>query len=450
MEEGKWKMRAWERIRQDPSWTFFLIFVFASMVSLPVARASMLLSLLFSLADRNVRRRFRLTPPGLGWLLYFVLAIVVTGAVALANSDWGVAHGLMPAIDPYIEPARGFRKLTKLLWYLAIPLAAVQVRDAARFRAVLRAWLAGGLVLAGLFIVVHPPLAWLQTHCHGGPDWVDRCLSDKLFAQWGGRPPDFQLAFSSLGTMHDAQRLMVALIAAVCALSAPGAPRPRLGWILAGILALGLIMTCKRGPFAVGILVSVVLLARHVRWWKLLALLALVVLAAFVLPQSRARLLDLPGELTLDNHLLVKRGGRMLMWTRIVPALHAEYPRGMGFRSLTAIKMHNVDWHVEKNRTHVHSVPLQAFVDFGWTGPAVWLLWMALAIRSAARLRRTGGGAGLSREEAVLPLAALSALALFALVEYNLADAAVVPLYSLAMGLGCFPPCANGCATRNR
>ncbi len=438
-KENRWQ-KAWEWVRKDPSWALFILFVFSSMVSLPLARTSMLLSLIFSLADRDIRRRFRLTPPGFGWLTYFLLAVIVSGAMAIANTDWGVAHGLMPAVDPYIEPARGFRKLTKLLWYLAIPLTAVQVRDTKRFRAVIRAWLTGGLVLALVFILLHPPLAWLQLHCHGGPAWVEHALANKAFARWGGRPPNIQLAFSALGTMHDAQRLMIALIASVCVLCARERPRPRLGWLLVGLLALGLIMTCKRGPFAVGILVSAVLLARHVHWWKVLALVSLVIIAAFAIPQSRARLLDLPNEFSLDKHLIAKRGGRMLMWTHIVPVLHAEYPRGLGFRSLTAIKMHNAEWHVEKNRTHVHSVPLQAFVDLGWAGLAVWFLWMSLAFRAAIRLRRKGPAAGLSSEEALLPFAALTALVLFAFVEYNLADASVVPLYSLAMGLACFPP----------
>ena len=234
--------------------------------------------------------------------------------------------------------------------------------------------------------------------------------------------------------MHDAQRLMVALIASVCAIVASKGADARKSWIVATVIALGLVMTCKRGPLLMGILVSAAVLASRVRWWKILVLGALIVLAAFIQPQSRARLLDLPNEFTTDSHLMVKRGGRMLMWTRIVPALHAEYPRGIGFRSLTAIKMHNVEWHVERNRTHVHCVPLQALVDFGWAGPIVWLFWMVLAFRAAARLKRAGPSIGLSRAEALMPLATLSALVLFGLVEYNLADAAVVPLFSLAMG----------------
>jgi hypothetical protein len=421
----------------DRSWAFFLAFVFFSMVSLPLARLALVLSLVFSLVDRDVRSRFRITSPGWGWLAYFALAVVVSGAMAVANTDWGVAHGLMPAIDPYIEPARGFRKLPKLLWYLAIPVTAVQLRDTGRFRSAFRAWIAGGALLALFVILVHPPLAWLQVNCHVGPAWFDKWLSSPIWKPWGGRPPSFQLAFSALGTMHDAQRLMVALIATVCAIVASKGRDSRKFGVVAAVMALGLVMTCKRGPLLVGILVSAAVLASRVRWWKILALAAVIVLAAFIQPQSRARLLDLPNEFTTDSHLLVKRGGRMLMWTRIVPALHAEYPRGMGFRSLTAIKMHNVDWHVERNRTHVHCVPLQALVDFGWAGPIVWLCWMVLAFRAAVRMKSDGPGFGLSRAEALMPLATLSSLVLFGLVEYNLADAAVVPLFSLAIGFSC-------------
>ncbi len=434
--EKRWR-KAWDWILQDSSWAFFLAFVFCGMVSLPLARASLVLSLVFSIVDKNARSRFRLTPPGFGWLAYFVLAVVVSGAMAMANSEWGVAHGLMPAVDPYIEPARGFCKLSKLLWYLAIPVAAMQVRDAGRFRSAFRAWIAGGAALALFVILVHPPLALLQVHCHAGPAWFGKWLSSPVWKPWGGRPPSFQLAFSALGTMHDAQRLMVALIASVCAIVAAEGRDSRKAWISAAIIAVGLVMTCKRGPLLVGILVSGIVLASRVRWWKILALAAIVVLAAFIQPQSRTRLLDLPNEFSTNKHLLVKRGGRMLMWTHIVPALHAEYPRGMGFRSLTAIKMHNVDWHVERNRTHVHSVPLQAFVDFGWAGPIVWLFWMLLAFRAAAKLKRAGPTAGLAPAESVIPLAALSSLVLFGFVEYNIADAAVVPLYSLAMGFSC-------------
>ena len=439
--DSNWFATVWRdarnSVKTDPSWTFFLAFVFFGMLSLPLARASLVLSLVFSIVDKNVRSRLRLTPPGLGWLAYFVLAVVVSGAMAVANTDWGVTHGLMPAVDPYIEPARGFRKLTKLLWYLAIPVTAVQVRDSGRFRTAFHAWIAGGALLALFVILVHPPLAWLQVHCHVGPDWFDKWLSSPIWKPWGGRPTSFQLAFSTLGTMHDSQRLMVALIASACAVIASRGRASRNWWFVAAIAALGLVMTCKRGPLLVGLFISACVLASRVRWWKILALAACVILAAFIQPQARTRLLDLPKEFTTDSHLMVKRGGRMLMWTRIVPALHAEYPRGIGFRSLTATKMHNVEWHVERNRTHVHSVPLQAFVDFGWAGPVVWLCWMVLALRSSMGLRRAGPAAGLSAAEAFMPLATLSALVLFSLVEYNIADAAVVPLYSLAMGLAC-------------
>ena len=445
---NSWFATTWVKARTcvaaDPSWAFFLLFAFSSMVSLPVARASMLLSLAFSLASPSVRRRFRLTPPGLGWLAYFVLAVAVSGAMAVANTDWGVAHGLMPAVDPYIEPARGFRKLPKLLWFLAIPLAAVQVRDSGRFKAVLKAWIAGGAVLALVILVFHPPIAWLQVHVHGGPAWVDRWLSDPTWARWGGRPPSFQLAFSSLGTMRDAQRLMIALIATSCALVSGERGTGKWLWGLAALLAFSLVLTCKRGPLLVGVAVVFSILAVRVKWWRILVLALVVAIVAFAVPQSRFRLLMLRNEVSFNDQEIVRRGGRLMMWTHIVPKLHGEYPRGLGFRSLTAIKMHNADWHVEKNRTHVHSVPLQAFVDFGWAGPAIWLFWMVLSFRCAVRVKRHGRSIGLARGESLLPLASLAALVAFGFVEYNIADAAVVPLYALSMGLACLGVCADG------
>ena len=95
---------------------------------------------------------------------------------------------------------------------------------------------------------------------------------------------------------------------------------------------------------------------------------------------------------------------------------------------------------VELNLNHVHSSPLQSFVDFGWAGLAVWALWMGLGFRApgriARRARRPAPGASV-RETAcyAAPLAMFAALFLYGLVEYNLADSEVVLLYGLALGL---------------
>lgn len=117
------------------------------------------------------------------------------------------------------------------------------------------------------------------------------------------------------------------------------------------------------------------------------------------------------------------------MWTEIVPVLHEEYPYGIGFRALTDKKMESIDGRVEPNRTHVHSTPLQAFVDFSYLGVVAWLFWMVVSLL-AARLT-----VKISKDNEVSMVAPIFALILFGLVEYNLADAAIVLLYSITMGL---------------
>lgn len=407
--------------KSDPAWFLFLLFAFLSMLSLPLARAALLCSLVFAIRGR----RLRMAAPAWGAAAYFALAVVVTASVAIVNSPFGVAHGLCGEVDIYIEPLKGLRKTTKLLWYVSIPLAASLVTSRERFASVAKAWLAGGTALALFICLANPVLAFLQIHWHPDSAFLERLLSDPVWARTGGRPPSFHLAMSYLGTMHDAQRLMVALACGACAVATAGRERRGLGGVVAAMaaIALALVVTCKRGPLIIGLGIAFVTLAATFKPWKLVPFALLAVCVAFALPVSRARLADLPGELSMA------RGGRALMWTRVVPALHREYPHGLGFRSLTALKMHNADWHVEKGRTHVHSVPLQAFVDFGWPGVAVWLFWMALAFRCA--LRATGAFPPLSP----MPLCVLAALVLFGIFEYNIADAAVVPLYGIAMGL---------------
>ena len=128
------------------------------------------------------------------------------------------------------------------------------------------------------------------------------------------------------------------------------------------------------------------------------------------------------------------------MWTIIVPTLHEEHPLGIGFRALSYNKMRSIDNHVEQNQNHVHSVPLQLFVEFGYLGVAAWALWMLLGFRNTAKLaclsRRPSKDCSLPETLAfAAPLAMLSALVLYGMVEYNLADSEIVLLYGIAMGL---------------
>lgn len=435
-------MGIWQKIKDDPAWTLFLAFAFLAMVSMPLARAALVASFVAALARHDDRAHFRLNGPTAGWLLYLAIALVGGAIIAAHNTD------------DLITPARGLRKITKLAWFLAIPLASALTTSRERLVKVLTALSLGGIMLGGVILVLHPALAWLQVNfptarqiaagtatglpavLHavaaslGLDAALDKALTSEVWAPWGGRPPSFYYAFTTLGTMRDAQRLMVALITSVCLLLPRHGEQFKFdlakmtGTIL---IVAGLILTCKRGPLLVGVGLSFVILATRIRWWKSLLLLACVCLAAFSVPQVRARFADLPAEFRL------KSGGRVLMWTKIVPALHDEHPYGIGFRALTAEKMRSIDRHVERNRTHVHSVPLQVFVDFGYLGLGIWATWMLMALHSAARLARESER---HPESTALtaPFAMLAALILFGLVEYNLADAAVIPLYSLSLG----------------
>ena len=55
--------RLYSKVKADPSWSFFLAFAFLSAVSLPLARAAMALSFVFTLASPGRRRSLRITSP---------------------------------------------------------------------------------------------------------------------------------------------------------------------------------------------------------------------------------------------------------------------------------------------------------------------------------------------------------------------------------------------------
>ncbi len=449
-------------IKSDPSWAFFLTFSFLCCVSMPLARIALVLSLWFSLSGAGRRGAFRFTPPTLGWVIYLALALVASGIA------WACLE------DPMLEPARGFRKIAKLLWYAAIPLGVAQVDSRSRLVAALRAFVAGAATCAALVMLRNPILAQFQmvfpTDAQAAAGvasgavsplgaWLHSTISSlgRLDAvnKWiysCGRAQTWSQAFVKLGTMQDSQRLMVAMPAALGllmeevraarrlrasgheAVAARAAARRRRTAFVLVLVAAGLVATCKRGPLLAGAIVAFALLLSRIRWWKAALLVSLLVAAVAALPQARARFAQLPDELEL------RRGGRALMWTRVVPELHREHPWGIGFRSLTWEKMFSIDKHVELNQNHVHCTPLQAFVDFSWLGLAAWTAWMALAFASAAGLarlsRRPEPGSSLPETSCfAVPLAMLAALFFYGLVEYNLADSEVVLLYGFAMGL---------------
>lgn len=428
---------------RDPAWAFFRAFVLLSMLSTPAARAALAASLLCLLFDRTRRGRLRPDGPAAGWLCYLALAATATAVFAAIDAD------------PLLVPRSGLGKVTKLMWFASIPVAAANVTCAGRLRDTVGLLALGGLLLALSVVFLDTSFAWLQVHYPHGAEaagapvaaaWLhsaasalnlhgalDRALCADVWKPWGGRPPCFLYALTFNATLHDAQRLMVALAASVAmGLSDVRAGRAR-RLLVPAIIAAGLVLTCKRGPLIGAMLSAGILLSMRAGLRRAALALAGIALLAIAVPQSRARLAMLPSEFSLRS------GGRALMWTKIVPELHRQHPWGIGFRALTDAKMRSIDRRVEPNRTHVHSTPLEAFVDFSWPGLAAWALWMWLCLAATARLAR-GGGPCPNAPPTIraFPLAAFSGLFAVSLIEYNIGDAAVVLLYGTVIGAaGC-------------
>lgn len=387
--------------------------------------------------------------PSKGWLAYFVFAILATVIIALFIKD------------PLLEPFKGLGKTNKLFWYVGIPLVAMLVDSRDRFVQLLRWFVLGGVVGAIIVFVTYTLNAWMMyaiPHSfHMEHEQYRRFIP--ITSQWlyhvtnflgtyddiweevrkyfSNRPDSFSAAFVLQGTMHESQRLMAAIPAAFFLIvDAYKQQLPRkqcFGRFLALLLiSLALVFTCKRGPLLSVMLVMVptVLYAVWTTRSKKMfacAILIMSVLISFVfaLPAARQRISELPQELT------VEKGGRYAMWTQVVPKIHEEYPFGIGFRALTDGKMRELCPNMEANKqSHVHSTPLQVFVEFSWVGVIIYLIWFALAIVRAIVFWIRGAGF-----YAVIPLAIFCGICAFSLVEYNLADSEIVLLYSIGMGL---------------
>ncbi|MFC1497239.1 O-antigen ligase family protein [Verrucomicrobiota bacterium] len=168
-------------------------------------------------------------------------------------------------------------------------------------------------------------------------------------------------------------------------------------------------------------------------------------LVALSLPYVRFRLSSLMKEIDPWS------GGRMTMWTKVMPGLIKKYPFGVGYGSLTNEEMQEqaeIAWKreypgkrprgnlVEKGRTHLHSNIPQVLVETGWIGLFVYIAWMIRAAADGIMLIVKAGKAGLADKIHATTLL-LMLLGLFAngMVEYNFGDAELVIILSIVMGV---------------
>lgn len=444
-------MFIWRRSNVDgegaAAYSALLAASFCAGVSMPLSRACLAVALVLAIVDGvKGRVRWRVSAPAWGWIAYAALAVSVTALVAATLPDGAL-----------IAPKKGLGKTTKLLWYMGALLLPLYVTTRERFRKIVEAFALGCGLYALCLVLVHPPAAWFIAH-FSNPfgrvwrpaegtfparllSWIDalgltQTLQDSCKASCAKGSFNKSLAF--LSGMGAGQRLMAGALAAL-ALCGRRGERRRVWRIPAGLLLAmvfaGLLVTLKRGSLFAFALVGGIAAVRRIGWKRALPAVAVAAALIMAVPASRERLRQIPDELRME------KGGRVLLWTNLAPAIRRQYPWGVGFRGLTYESLRYATdngWRLEKRQNHMHCNPLQVLVEFGWLGIGVYLAWMALAFRAAARTARAPWpGAGMA---STAPLLILSGVFLNGIVEYNLADAEVTLLYGLAMGLAASRP----------
>ncbi len=359
--------------------------------SLPLGRLSIAASLIL-LVVASIKAGKLLRFPMVAW---FALAWVILACVVTING---------------VHPDIGIPRLEKLLWFIAIPVAASLVYNIKRLQAVMYAFIAGGVVLSLDVLIMNTLHAF------------------KTFN--AGAFPNLTAAIINEGSMTDGQILACTILATLATVFVNKMRQRKLLYL---ILALALqifamIMNFKRGSWISLLAMVILFIAIKINWKSLFMLLA-VVLLAFMLPPVQDRLSSLKSEFNPDA------GGRATMWVVIAPELIKEYPFGVGYRSLTNEMMHNIFWRVEKDRDHLHSNIVQLLVATGWAGLVLYLLWMAVALKDGVRFIYLSKDSPAGEGTYALGLCLmLVALYINGLVEYNFGDAEIVLIYSIIMG----------------
>jgi len=390
--------------------------------SLPAGRTFMALALVL-LIVRFFKTRKPLVMPATGWA---ALAFI---AVAIASTAFGES------------PALGFRKIDKLVWFMAIPVTATVITSYRHLSGMMAAYVFGCGVLSVMTLIQAPIRAVAafvtdRTMNFGeavGVLWnmPHGQIQASIELARAGKTTDFVQCLIATGSMTDAQRLMAGITVAlglVFICRADGRPTTK-WWVFVILQCAAILLNFKRGSWICAFAMVTAFVAMRTTWRHTLTFFALVIFIV-LLPPVRDRLTDLRLELKPE------RGGRLLMWTKIGPALAKEHPwLGIGYRCLTNEMMKKIDRAVEANRNHLHSNVLQVLVETGLIGLAVYLVWMVLALWDAIRfVRRTRAGPAVEGIMALSVLLVLVALIANGVVEYNFSDSEVVLVYGLVIG----------------
>jgi len=351
-------------------------------------------------------------------------------------------------------PLRAHEDSRKLVLYALFYLGVeVLARDGDRER-ILHAVLLGGLALSSLMV-----LQWLFL----GYDRLDRRPSGFLghYMSASGvtmgvlllaaarlgfgpgrrpRPSDFRLplvvlagvgavaAAAAAGHLRIAEYLFVAALAALAAAVALSArPEVRAGeaalpWLVVPLAAWALVASQTRSAWlgaVTGLAVLAVLRAPRLLWLVGGATAALLVLR----PATLNGRLTIGDASSLDRYYMWQAGIDMVLDKPVFGQgpgmILATYPR---YRWPEA---------THPRQPHLHDNPLQVAAERGLPGLAFFLWWSGALFLTALREARPGPGGAPPRWEAVGTLAALAAVFVAGLFEYNLGDSEVLLLVLL-------------------
>lgn len=236
------------------------------------------------------------------------------------------------------------------------------------------------------------------------------------------------------GSMRTPQFHMVVLLFLLAAPSASG-------WNLLPAVALsarianvaGITLHFKRGVWmaTVGGLMALLVSGCRIRPRVVVGVVVAVAMLACWTP-LRIRLCAAPRQ-------FLERGGRWELWTVAVPRIleinASRHPLGLGYGGMKNYELRHHVPTIESKLTHVHNNALQILIETGWGGLLIWSGWMVHWLLAAAQnVRRLSSAGGRATALANGTFAAICALLLNGVVEYNFGTGSVLMLNAILMG----------------
>ncbi len=385
---------------------------------------------------------------GLTGLLFFFQRTVARKRPAWPSTAWGALAFIGVAVLSCLvqeQLPRGWEGLTRPLWLLLVPLTA-NILDSkpARGRFV-RTFTMGCAVLALYTLIKNPIDAYRAWHTPG-----------TVF-------PTYRAALIDAGSMTRGQILMLGLVVTLTLLFQARTGKARSAcWGILILQTAAWVLNFKRGSWFCGVFLVFLLLLWERRWFSIGVLLLITAITA-ALPPVRNRLSELRAELN------IARGGRIVMWTQVLPELVRESPwLGIGYKQLTNEKMQQAAARaqnrrrgtggteragdtrrgrtfVERGRNHLHANIAQVLAETGTIGLAVYLAWMAHLLYTSLRaVQAASPDDPESRRMARVWVLFLLGLFGNGLVEYNFGDTEL--LIVLSMTAGALAPMPQACA----